>query len=221
MKCYNQNNYRLGFFELNFKIFTELFSDTKKLSIRDNIEAVNSLSLTDEDNILNIIYSPNFDLDFTKILSIFSKYKWHPNSSIYKRIKEYFMNRGLVLTRNDEDILFKAIKTGKLYERIKKFRKDILIVKKNTLEDITEDDLLFAEVIVNGNDKSSKTGNKLRMISSKQIVNKNYPAIQDLSDSSILSDYNISKIKEVKKAEALDESYKFEDKNMDEIEEDL
>ena len=74
---------------------------------------------------------------------------------------------------------------------------------------------------MNGNDKSSKTGNKLRMISSKQIVNKNYPAIQDLSDSSILSDYNISKIKEVKKAEALDESYKFEDKNMDEIEEDL
>ena len=218
MKSFSPLNFSLGFYELNYKILLELFSGTEKSKIKDKIEEYNSLSPIEEDSFLNMLYSPSINLDFTEILNIFLNYKFYPFTSIHKKLKEYLNNKGLIMNKSEENTLLKAIKCGKLHERIKMYRKNILIVKKNTFED-SEDDLLFAEVVVNGNLKHSGI-NGLRPMSSKQIMSKNYPAIQDLSDSSMLSDYNISRIKEVKQTEGIEVMNKL-DKDGDEILEDI
>jgi hypothetical protein len=176
------------------------------------------LTSSEEESILNLIYSLNINLNFTDILSIFTDYHDHPITSLFKKLKNYLILKGLHLSKENQTILYKAIKTGKLYDKLKQFRKDILIVKKKSnLElDDSVDDMLFAEVIVNGSSKPSEP--RLKPKPTSEIVMNDFP---ELSETSMLSEYNLSRIKELKETKNGVESNNVKSNIIDDIPEDI
>jgi hypothetical protein len=219
MKLYNPDNKFLGFYDINIKIFKKIISQHDKIYLRNQIDSIHNLTSSEEESILNLIYSPNINLNFTDILSIFNDYNDYPIPSLFKKLKDYLFLKGLNLSNENEPILFKAIKTGKLYDKVKQFRKDILIVKKKSnLElDDSVDDMLFAEVIVNGSSKPS--GPQLKPKPTSEIVMNDFP---ELSETSMLSEYNLSRIMEIKKTNNGVESNYIEKNNIiDDIPEDI
>lgn len=219
MKLYNSDNKFLGFYEINISILKEINSRMDIIILREKIDSVHNLSSNQEESILNLIYSPNINLNFTDILNIFNNYSDYPITSIFKKLKDYLILKGLNLTLEDNIILYKAIISGKLYDRVKQFRKDILIIKKKSnLElDDSVDDMLFAEVIVNGTSRPEVP--KLKPKPTSELMINNFP---ELSESSMLSDYNLSRINELKKGKNEEEiDLNKENKVVDDIPEDI
>jgi hypothetical protein len=218
MKLYDRNNNFLGFYDINIKIFKEIISQHDKNYLRNQIDSIHNLTSSEEESILNLIYSLNINLNFTDILSIFTDYHDHPITSLFKKLKNYLILKGLHLSKENQTILYKAIKTGKLYDKLKQFRKDILIVKKKSnLElDDSVDDMLFAEVIVNGSSKPSEP--RLKPKPTSEIVMNDFP---ELSETSMLSEYNLSRIKELKETKNGVESNNVKSNIIDDIPEDI
>jgi len=164
----------LSFSDLDFTVLIEMVKNESKENLIDKIKILNTISNNDKDKIFSIIYTPKKEIKFQELIGIFDIFEGYPKNSIFNKILNYLFVKGIAFNDEEKCILQKMIFNGSLLVELKKYRKEIVIMKENINNSNGDDsNLIVSEMSIKENSKNLKNNNSgFEIIENKEIKSK-------------------------------------------------